>query len=99
MSMASRWLRACRTLMVVTLMAVAPLPALGIAVAQDAVEAPAGAAEQVTVSDPLPAPDFSMAYRHVFLAFALAWILMLVYAVWIRRGMGEMEREIERLGG
>ena len=99
MRMTFRWWRACRALVVSGLMVATPISVTGIAVAQEAVDASGGAVEQVTVSDPLPAPDFSMAYRHVFLAFAFAWILMLVYAVWIRRGMGEMEREIERLGG
>jgi len=59
----------------------------------------AGITRAAAQSDPLPRPDFSMAYRHVFLAFAFAWILMLAYGVWIRRRMREMEREVERLGG
>lgn len=94
-----RRLRRLAALLVMGLMTFAPLTGAEVAAAQEAVDAPAGVVEEVAVSDPLPAPDFSMAYRHVFLAFAFAWILMLVYAVWVRRGMGEMEREVERLNG
>lgn len=56
-------------------------------------EAPA-----VTASDPLPAPDFARAYRHVFLAFAFAWVLIFCYAVFIDRRVARASEELERLG-
>lgn len=66
------------------------------AVAAQSVEAEAAPA--VTSSDPLPAPDFARAYRHVFLAFAFAWVLIFLYAVLIDRRIAQAGEELERLG-
>ena len=48
-------------------------------------------------SDPLPAPSFTRAYVHLFLAFGFAWVLILAYAVFIDRRVAEAMNEVERL--
>ena len=60
----------------------------------DSVEVTATAA---VASDPLPAPSFTRAYWHLFLAFAFAWVLILVYAVFIDRRVAQSMNEVERL--
>ena len=67
-----------------------------------AVEPAAGSVESVeaaapVASDPLPAPSFTRAYWHLFLAFAFAWLLILAYAVFIDRRVSEAMHEVERL--
>lgn len=49
-------------------------------------------------SDPLPTPDFARAYRHVFLAFAFAWVLIFAYAMFIDRRVARASEELDRLG-
>lgn len=36
------------------------------------------------------------AYRHVFLAFGIAWLLILLYALILDKRLGELERRINR---
>lgn len=58
---------------------------------QEGGEVPTGA------SDPLPAPRLERAYWHVFLAFGIAWALILGYAVLLNRRVGTAERDLARL--
>lgn len=47
----------------------------------------------------LPAPGTQRAYWHVFLAFGIAWALLLGYVVLLNRRLAEAERDLARLGG
>lgn len=51
----------------------------------------------VGASDPLPAPRMDRAYAHVFLAFAIAWILIFGYVWALNRRIAEAERDLARL--
>lgn len=53
--------------------------------------------DPATVSDPLPAPNFTRAYWHVFLAFGIAWALVLGYVVLLNRRMADAERDLGRM--
>jgi hypothetical protein len=46
---------------------------------------------------PLPPPATDRAYRHVFLAFGVAWALILVYGVVLARRVAAAERDVSRL--
>ena len=72
------------------------LAGLGVVEPLAAQEA-AGAGVVAQASDPLPVPSFQRAYLHVFLAFGIAWALLLGYVVLLNRRLGEAERDLERL--
>lgn len=67
----------------------AAAPALVVAQEADLEAAPA--------SDPLPAPQLERAYWHVFLAFGIAWALILGYAVLLNRRVATAERDLARM--
>ena len=47
-----------------------------------------------------PAPPRTLrAYKHVWIAFTLAWLLLFGYVVSVGRRFGKVERELESLGG
>jgi CcmD family protein len=46
---------------------------------------------------PLPPPATGEAYRHVFLAFGIAWALILGYALMLNRRIAAAERDLRRL--
>lgn len=48
-------------------------------------------------SDPLPAPRTDRAYTHVFLAFGIAWLLILGYVLALNRRIATAERDMARL--
>lgn len=43
------------------------------------------------------APRLQRAYLHVFLAFGIAWVLLLIYAVSLGNRFKRLERDLERL--
>ena len=62
-----------------------------------------------TVAAPAPASDSGLpqragpprtlkAYWHVFIAFAIAWVLLFGYALSLGRRFARVERELQRLG-
>ena len=59
--------------------------------------------EQVAPQSGLPArqapPRTLRAYWHVFVAFAVAWILLFGYALSLGRRFARLERDIQALGG
>lgn len=57
----------------------------------------AGFAE--VASDPLPTPSHRRAYLHLFIAFGIAWALILVYVAFLDRRIREARRDLERLEG
>lgn len=60
-------------------------------------EAPVGGLASLPAQ---PAPPRTLrAYWHVFVAFALVWLLLFGYALLLGRRFGRLEREIRRLGG
>jgi CcmD family protein len=38
-------------------------------------------------------------YWHLFIAFAVTWLLLFGYVVVLGRRFGRLERELERMGG
>ena len=76
--------------------------------ASDTTEAPssgavtgrAGGDELPTAGiSPLPPPATDRAYLHVFLAFGIAWVLILGYVVLLHRRLAAAERDAGRLRG
>ncbi|MDQ3521501.1 MAG: CcmD family protein [Gemmatimonadota bacterium] len=61
------------------------------------------AVEQVAPASGLPArqalPRTLRAYWHVFIAFAVAWILLFGYALSLGHRFVRLERDIQALGG
>ena len=65
--------------------------------AEPGVAAPSEPAGVAAGSDPLPTPDQRRAYLHVFIAFGVAWALILGYVVLLGRRIAEARRQFERL--
>ena len=69
--------------------------------------APAPTSAATTASSPAssglptePAPPRTLrAYKHVWIAFTLAWVLLFGYVVSVGRRFSKVEREVESLGG
>lgn len=89
------------SLLTIATLAFGPVAEIGPARGQDAPAAAraveAESPSPAPVSDPLPTPDFARAYRHVFLAFAFAWVLIFGYAVFIDRRIVRASEELDRL--
>ena len=43
-------------------------------------------------------PRTLRAQSHVYIAFAVAWLLLFGYALWLGRRFARLERELDRLG-
>lgn len=104
-------MRAIRLLVLPLVLAAAPLALSaqeGAPIAEQpaaaGVEAPpAQLVEAAAPASTLPArytpPRTLRAYWHLFVAFAVAWVLLFGYTVAIARRWGRLERELEGLAG
>jgi CcmD family protein len=78
-------------------------PAVELPAAAGAEAPPAQSVEGAAPSSALPPrytpPRTLRAYWHLFVAFAVAWVLLFGYTVALARRWGRLERELEGLAG
>ncbi|HSU17436.1 CcmD family protein [Longimicrobium sp.] len=100
-----RPIRFARAALAAALLALSPAPRLA---AQDAPPAAASTQAPAPAEQPLGGPALSAeagpprtlrAYWHVFIAFALAWLLVFGYAISLGRRFRAIEREVDALRG
>lgn len=72
-----------------------PAPAASAAAAPQAVQQPAAGGLPARPAPPRTLRD----HWHVFVAFALAWVLLFGYVVSLGRRFARVERDLQRLGG
>ena len=78
----------------------APAPAAAIDAGSVTQDEPVTMTETVAPADAAPgaAPRTLRAYWHLFIAFALAWILLFGYVVYVGRRFARVERELGEIG-